>query len=100
MADTTLTLSDIDLSDHDAFVDHVPHEGFTQLRHEDPVHWNDEQDGRGFWAVTRYADIRAVHRDVETFSAELGGTSLEDPDPEQIEAGKPMPDMDPPRHDE
>src|SRR4051812_4503019 len=100
MADTTLTLSDIDLSDHDAFVDHVPHEWFTQPRHEDPVHWNDERDGRGFWAVVRYADIREVHRDVETFSSELGGTSLEDLDAEQIEARKSMLDMDPPRHDE
>ena len=33
-----------------------------QLRREDPVHWNPEPDGRGFWAVTRYEDIRAVHR--------------------------------------
>ena len=96
----TLTLDAIDLSDHDAFVDHVPHEWFRYLRLNDPVHWNDEADGRGFWAVTRYEDIRHVHRDVETYSSELGGTSLEDLDEEQIEARKSMLDMDPPRHDE
>jgi cytochrome P450 len=96
----TLTLDAIDLSDHDAFVDHVPHEWFRYLRQNDPVHWNDETDGRGFWAVTRYEDIRHVHRDVETYSSELGGTSLEDLDEEQIEARKSMLDMDPPRHDE
>ena len=96
----TLTLDAIDLSDHDAFVDHVPHEWFRYLRQNDPVHWNDETDGRGFWAVTRYDDIRHVHRDVETYSSELGGTSLEDLDEEQIEARKSMLDMDPPRHDE
>ena len=96
----TLTLDAIDLSDHDAFVDHVPHEWFRYLRQNDPVHWNDETDGRGFWAVTRYEDIRHVHRDVETYSSELGGTSLEDLDEEQIEARKSMIDMDPPRHDE
>ena len=96
----TLTLDAIDLSDHDAFVDHVPHEWFGYLRQNDPVHWNDETDGRGFWAVTRYEDIRHVHRDVETYSSELGGTSLEDLDEEQIEARKSMLDMDPPRHDE
>jgi cytochrome P450 len=96
----TLTLDAIDLSDHDAFVDHVPHEWFRYLRQNDPVHWNDETDGRGFWAVTRYEDIRHVHRDVETYSSELGGTSLEDRDEEQIEARKSMLDMDPPRHDE
>ena len=96
----TLTLDAIDLSDHDAFVDHVPHEWFRYLRQNDPVHWNDETDGRGFWAVTRYEDIRHVHRDVETYSSELGGTSLEDLDEGQIEARKSMLDMDPPRHDE
>jgi cytochrome P450 len=95
-----LTLDTIDLSDHDLFVDAVPHEAFALLRREDPVHWNDEADGRGFWAVTRYEDIRSVHRDVQTFSSELGGTSLEDLDEEQIKARKSMIDMDPPRHDE
>jgi len=49
----TQTAEFIDLSDHDAFVDAVPYEAFTRLRHEDPVHWNPEPDGRGFWAVTR-----------------------------------------------
>jgi cytochrome P450 len=100
MTDTTTTLDAIDLSDHDAFVDHVPHEWFAELRRNDPVHWNDETDGRGFWAVTRYEDIRHVHRDVATFSSEIGGTSLEDLDEEQIAARKSMIDMDPPRHDE
>jgi cytochrome P450 len=90
----------IDLSDHDAFVEAVPHEAFAVLREHDPVHWNPEPDGPGFWAVTRYGDIRAVHRDVGTYSSEIGGTSLEDLEPEYIEARKSMLDMDPPRHDE
>jgi cytochrome P450 len=90
----------IDLSDHDAFVGAVPHEAFAALREHDPVHWNPEPDGPGFWAVTRYGDIRAVHRDVGTYSSEIGGTSLEDLEPEYIEARKSMLDMDPPRHDE
>jgi cytochrome P450 len=91
----------IDLSDHDAFVAEVPHAAFARLRAEDPVHWNPEpDDGPGFWAVTRYEDIRAVHRDVQTYSSELGGTSLEDLDAEQVLARKSMIDMDPPRHDE
>jgi cytochrome P450 len=90
----------IDLSDHDAFVDRVPHEWFATLRREAPVYFNPEPDGPGFYAVTRYADIREVHRHVEIYSSELGGTSLEDLDPDQIEARKSMLDMDPPRHDE
>jgi cytochrome P450 len=94
------TLPEIDLSNHDAFLDRVPHEWFRTLRHEDPVHFNAEQDGPGFYAVTRYHDIREVHRHVEIYSSELGGTSLEDLEPDQIEARKSMLDMDPPRHDE
>jgi cytochrome P450 len=102
MSDATVpvTLDDIDLTDHDAFVERVPHEWFTLLRHEDPVHWQPERDGPGFWCVTRYQDVRAVHRNPAVFSSELGGTSLEDLKPEDIEARKSMIDMDPPRHDE
>jgi cytochrome P450 len=96
----TLTLESIDLSDHDAFLDGVPHDWFALLRREDPVHWNDEPTGRGFWAVTRYEDIRTVHRSPEIYSSEIGGTSLEDLEPEHIEARKSMIDMDPPGHDE
>jgi cytochrome P450 len=95
------TIDTIDLSDHDAFVEGVPHEWFATLRREDPVHWNPEsRGGRGFWAVTRYEDIRFVHRHPEVFSSELGGTSLEDLEPEHIEARKSMIDTDPPRHKE
>ena len=94
------TLDTIDLSDHDAFVDAVPHDWFRTLRHEAPVFFNPEPDGPGFYAVTRYADIRDVHRNVDVYSSELGGTSLEDLDADQLEARKSMLDMDPPRHDE
>jgi cytochrome P450 len=97
---TSITSEQIDLSDHDAFVERVPHEWFAWLRREDPVHFNAEPDGPGFYAVTRYADIREVHRNVGIFSSEIGGTSLEDLEPDQIEARKSMIDMDPPRHDE
>ena len=93
-------IDSIDLSDHDAFQERVPYEWFETLRHEAPVFFNPEPDGPGFYAVTRYADIREVHRHVEIYSSEVGGTSLEDLEPDQVEARKSMIDMDPPRHDE
>jgi cytochrome P450 len=93
-------LGEIDLSSHDAFVDTVPHEWFRTLRREAPVFFNPEPEGPGFYAVTRYADIRHVHRDFATYSSEAGGTSLEDLEPDQIEARKSMIDTDPPRHTE
>jgi cytochrome P450 len=100
MTEKTVSLEDIDLSSHDAFVERVPHEWFRTLRREAPVFFNPEPDGPGFWAVTRYWDIREVHRNFAVYSSEVGGTSLEDLEPDQIEARKSMIDTDPPRHTE
>ena len=96
----TVSLEEIDLSSHDAFVERVPHEWFRTLRREAPVHFNPEPDGPGFYAVTRYWDIREVIRNFAVYSSEVGGTSLEDLEPDQIEARKSMIDTDPPRHKE
>jgi cytochrome P450 len=96
----TVSLEEIDLSSHDAFVERVPHEWFRTLRREAPVHFNPEPDGPGFYAVTRYWDIREVHRNFAVYSSEVGGTSLEDLESDQLEARKSMIDTDPPRHKE
>ena len=93
-----MTLADVDLTDHARFGDRVPHEMFALLRREDPVHWQDEEQGRGFWAITRHDDITAIHKDWQMFSSERGGTSLQDLEPAEIEARKSMLDMDPPPH--
>jgi cytochrome P450 len=93
-----MDLADVDLTDHARFAERVPHEMFEVLRREDPVHWQDEADGRGFWAITRHADITAIAKDWRTFSSELGGTSLQDLEPEELEIRKSMLDMDPPPH--
>ncbi|WP_374413504.1 cytochrome P450 [Novosphingobium colocasiae] len=71
---TTNTLS-IDLKNPDLYVDAVPHAVFDQLRRDDPVHWNPESDGPGFWALTRYEDIVEVSRNPALFSSayENGG---------------------------
>jgi cytochrome P450 len=93
-----MQLADVDLTDHARFAERVPHEMFAVLRREDPVHWQPERDGRGFWAITKHADITAVAKDWRTFSSERGGTSLEDLGHEELEARKSMLDMDPPPH--
>ena len=92
-----LTLDDVDL-ENDVFAERIPHETFALLRREAPVHWYDWKHGRGFWCVTKHADLVAVHKDTQTYSSEVGATALEDLDEEQIEARKSMLDMDPPRH--
>lgn len=50
---------------------------FQRLRREQPVAWHPPRGARrGFWAVTRYADVVAVCRDAKTFSS-TGGNVMD-----------------------
>ena len=93
-----LVLDDVDLTDLDVWEQGVPYEWLTLLRREAPLFWQPEADGRGFWVFTRYDDIVQMSKDWETYSSEVGGTSLEDLTPEEVEARKSMLDTDPPAH--
>ncbi|HEV2650753.1 MAG TPA: cytochrome P450 [Rhizomicrobium sp.] len=64
-----------DLRNPDLYVESVPHDVFARLRREAPVYWNAEADGKGFWALTRHADIVEVSRQPALFSSafENGG---------------------------
>jgi cholest-4-en-3-one 26-monooxygenase len=94
----TLTLAGIDLLE-DTWARAVPYDQFDWLRREAPVHWHGHPEGHGFWAVTRYDDVRAISRDHETFSAELGSTFVADQTPEALEMIRmTILNMDPPKH--
>lgn len=92
-----LGASDADLTDHEAFTSVVPHATFRRLRQEDPVSWWDEDDGSGFWAVTRYEDALTVSRDVALFSSAFG-IRLEEMTADEIEARRTLMELDPPDH--
>jgi linalool 8-monooxygenase len=64
-----------DLKDPDLYQDRAPHDVFARLRRDEPVYWNPEADGAGFWALTRHADIVEVSRRADIFSSafENGG---------------------------
>jgi cytochrome P450 len=88
----------VDLLSPASFAHGQPHDQFAWLREHDPVHWHPEPgDGTGFWAVTRYADVKAVGRDAATFSSV---PSIMIPDGAALDAGDHtmMLTMDPPRH--
>jgi cytochrome P450 len=87
----------VDITDPDVYVSGVPHATFKRLRDEDPVSWWEEKDGRGFWAVTRYADIIEVSRNPQIFSS-AKGIRLEDMQDDELEARKTMMELDPPEH--
>jgi len=86
----------VDLYDPQLYARGEAHRVWRALRDHTPVHWNAEP-GPGFWAVTRYRDVRWVLRDHEAFTSELGIVlwSLGVPDPA---AGKMVAVTDPPRH--
>jgi cytochrome P450 len=94
--DTGLRLADVDL-ENDVFAERFPHETFALLRREAPVWWYEWPHGRGYWCVTKHADVVAVSRDTKTFTSEHGA-NLEDLDEEQRVARQSMLETDPPRH--
>jgi len=89
----------IDLLSPERFAGGQPHDQFRWLREHDPVHWHPEPDGKGFWAVTRYADVWSVDRDFATYSSEPT-IMIADPLADVAAFGpyKMMLMMDPPEH--
>jgi cholest-4-en-3-one 26-monooxygenase len=98
--------SAIDLLDRDRFTEGIPHEWFTWLRHNDPVHWHDEPDGPGFWVVTKHADVVHANRDAASFSSDqkrggvvgLDFVATHEDEAMAEAAGRMMLTMDPPDH--
>jgi cytochrome P450 len=92
-----------DVFDPRTFARGVPHKELQLLRDTDPVSWQDEPEvgvwpaGPGFWAVTRYEDVRRVLRSPADFSSSLGATQIRDPDPADLPFIRRMIlNMDPP----
>jgi cholest-4-en-3-one 26-monooxygenase len=95
----TIALEHVDVSSPDTFVPAVPHEMFETMRREDPVHWNEEADGRGFWSITTYDDLHTCSRDHANFSSERGGITLNEiPEADMVQQRLMMLMMDPPKH--
>lgn len=87
--------SAVDLMDLAPFLEGTENTVFAQLRAEDPLHWNDEANGPGFWSVTRYEDLLRVVNDPETF---VNGQGTQIPS-RMVEGGTPtVHNTDPPRH--
>lgn len=100
MAAPPLTLDEVNLLDHDLFAHREPWEVFELLQREAPVFWHPEPPpGRGFWVVTRYADLLEVLRDTATYSSEVGGAAtIEDLPEDVLDARRNFLELDPPRH--
>ncbi len=89
--------SQANIADPDVYVRGVPHLTFKRLRDAEPVSWWDEDDGPGFWAVTRYDDIVSASHNWKTFST-TRGIRLEEMTEEELRARRTLMEMDPPEH--
>jgi len=102
---TTSSRDGVDIFDPRVYAQGIPYAAYERLRREAPVSWQEEPAllgwpaGPGFWAVTRYDDVRHVSRTPQAFSAWAGCTQLRDPAPEDLDFTRAMMlNMDPPVH--
>jgi cytochrome P450 len=77
-----MTVSDasasVDLMDLSSFVENREMPMFDFLRAHDPVHWNAPSErGPGFWALSRYDDVKAAASDHDRLSS-ADGTQIMD----------------------
>lgn len=86
-----------DLSNHDSFTAGPPYATFARLRREDPLAWCDYAGGKGFWSVTRHADILELNRDNQLLSS-ARGIRMEDQTYEEYLARRTFQETDPPEH--
>ncbi|MGH9029193.1 MAG: cytochrome P450 [Acidimicrobiales bacterium] len=106
-----LAVDDIDLSDIEFWLEpwEVRDEAFATLRRQRPIAFFNEPEleietaiplppGRGYYAITRYADVTEMSRHPELFCSGQSGSTIVDLPPELGEYMGSMINMDDPRH--
>jgi len=86
-------VTDLYWDPYDEEIERNPYPVWRRMRDESPVYRNDKH---GFYALTRFADVEAAHRDPQTFSS-ARGTVLEIMGPDLSRTGQ-MIFLDPPEH--
>jgi hypothetical protein len=88
----------LSLFSHDSFASGVPHKTFARLRREEPVFWTDgDNEIKGFWSLTRHADIALANKESHIFSS-AQGIRLEDQSHEEYMARRTFQETDAPEH--
>lgn len=94
----------LDLISPHSYAEHgPPHEQWTRLRAESPVHYCEPPGFEPFWAVTRYSDIFEISTHPERFLSEPGITVLTAEQQAALETSafgsmRTVIGMDPPEH--
>lgn len=81
---------------YDYEIDRHPHPVWKRMRDEAPLYYNEEYD---FYAVSRYADVRDMSVDWQTYSSARGSVIEMIKHPEVVEQIRNMLFEDPPIHD-
>ena len=69
----TAPTAPINLNDPEMFMEGRHHEALRLIRNSDPVYWNEGGDNwNGFWAITKYEDVRFISRNPELFISSKG----------------------------
>lgn len=90
----------IDLVSASSYAAGHPWHQYAWLRSNAPVFWHEETDGPGFYAISKYDDIRTISRQPGTFSSYARGVMLAEADDASLFAQRQMMlSMDPPQHD-
>jgi cytochrome P450 len=83
----------------------VPHDLWTRLRAESPVHWCTPAGFEPFWAITKHADICEISKQPDTFSSANGIAMIQQDQDAQLRAQnqgfgamRVIIEMDPPEH--
>lgn len=97
------SLPHLEIVGHDVYEQGVPFAAYDEFRRDAPVAWVNETEhnghhGDGFWSLTTHQHVVAVHKDWRTFSSEVGGTEIEELEPDSLVARRTMLETDPPRH--
>lgn len=90
-----------DLKNPDLYLEPDFWDVFARLRAEEPVYWNPEAEGSGFWAITKYDDIEMMSKNPALFSSakDMGGHRIfNENEIGENNTDASMISMDPPAH--
>ncbi len=70
-----------DLADNNAFTSGQPFDYYKRLREEAPAAWTPVPMAAGYWAISRYEDVKRIELSPDTFSSQRGGINMATGDP-------------------
>ena len=99
MSSAAIAPEDVNPVHPELYVKHgYPHDFWTRLRAEDPVHWFEQSNGIPFWAITKHADIVTIGKSPDKFVNGPRLTISHEPEQPMDEFPPTLIQLDPPKH--